>query len=96
MNPPIETPSAVSASIATQAPTATEIQSWLVTYMASLLDMAPDDVDVALPFDRYGLDSAAAAGLTGDLADWLGRKLNPSLTHDYPTIATLAQHLANP
>jgi acyl carrier protein len=32
--------------------------------------------------------------MSGDLEDWVGRKIDPTLLYDYPTIETLAQHLA--
>jgi acyl carrier protein len=70
------------------------IQAWLVSYLAESLEIEKDKVEVAIPFDRYGLDSSAAVGLTGDLQDWLGYELEPTLLYDYPTIEALAQHLA--
>ena len=72
----------------------TEIQSWIVSYLAELLELDPNDIDLAIPFDNYGLDSAVAVGMTGDLEDWMGRELDPTLLYDYPTIEVLAQHLA--
>lgn len=76
-------------------PTAAEIQDWIVAYLAELLEIEPDEVDVTIPFDRYGLDSSAAVGLTGDLEDWLGRELDPTLLYDYPTVEALVQHLSS-
>jgi acyl carrier protein len=73
---------------------AAEIQVWIVAYIAKLLEVAPDEVDVTIPFDRYGLDSSAAVGLTGDLADWLGEDIDPTLIYDYPTIEGLVHYLA--
>ncbi len=75
-------------------PTAAEIKDWIVSYLAELLEIEPDEVDVTIPFDRYGLDSSAAVGLTGDLEDWLGRELDPTLLYDYPTAEALVQHLS--
>jgi acyl carrier protein len=57
-----------------QPPTATEIQAWIVSYLAQLLEINPDEVDTAIPFDQYGLDSSAAVGMTGDLEDWMEKK----------------------
>ncbi|MDJ0897263.1 MAG: acyl carrier protein [Xenococcus sp. MO_188.B8] len=71
-----------------------EIQSWIVSYLAELLELDPNEIDLAIPFDNYGLDSAVAVGMTGDLEDWMGRELDPTLLYDYPTIEVLAQHLA--
>lgn len=78
-----------------ESPSWTEIQAWIVSYLAQLLEMNPDEINTAIPFDQYGLDSSAAVGMTGDLEDWIGRKIDPTLVYDYPTIEALAQHLAN-
>jgi acyl carrier protein len=78
----------------TQRPrSAMEIQTWIVDYLAQLLEVDPADVDVAIPFDRYGLDSAAAVGMTGELADWLDHEIDPTVLYDYPTIESLVQYL---
>lgn len=77
-----------------EPPTAAEIQAWMVSYLAELLAIEPDEVDATIPFDQYGLDSAAAVGLTGDMEEWLDRKLDPTLLYDYPTVEALARHLA--
>lgn len=71
-----------------------EIQQWLIVYLAGLLEMAYADVDVATPFDEYGLDSAAAVGMTGELEAWLEQDVDPTLPYIYTTIETLARHLA--
>jgi acyl carrier protein len=40
------------------------------------------------------LDSAAAVGMTGELADWLDHEMDPTLLYDYPTIESLVQYLS--
>jgi acyl carrier protein len=75
-------------------PTALEIQAWMVAYLSGLLEIAPERIDVRAEFVQFGLDSAAIVGFTGDLEDWLGFGLSPTLPYDYPTIAQLAQHLS--
>ena len=77
-----------------KTPTAAEIQDWIVSYLADLMEVEPDEVDVTLPFEQYGLDSAEAVELSGDLEDWLGRNLNPTLLYNYPTVEALAQQIA--
>ncbi len=84
-----------NGDIRKEPPTAAEIQAWIVSYLAELLEIEPDEVNITLPFDRYGLDSSVAVGLTGDLEDWLETKLDPTLLYDYPTIEGLSQHLAD-
>lgn len=85
---------APSAKAAPTIRSATEIQAWVVNYLADLLEVEPEEVDTAIPFDRFGLDSSAAVGLTGDLADWLGCEVDPTLLYDYPTIESLVKHLS--
>ena len=75
-------------------PTEQEIKTWLISYLAELTEMESDEIDTNLPFERYDLDSSAAVGLTVDLEEWLGQELDPTLLYDYPTINTLAKHLA--
>ena len=75
-------------------PTALEIQNWLITYLAELLFVETESIDITVPFDSYGLDSATAIGLTGDLERWLLIELDPTLIYDYPCIESLARHLA--
>ncbi|MCC5615261.1 acyl carrier protein [Nostoc sp. CHAB 5836] len=78
-----------------QMPTAANIQAWIVSYLADLLEVDSDEIEVTIPFDRYGLDSSAAVGLTGDLEDWLGCELDPTLLYDYPTVEALVKHLVS-
>lgn len=78
-----------------QLPTAADLQAWIVSYLAELLEIDPDEVNVTIPFDRYGLDSSAAVGMTGDLEDWLGCEIDPTVLYDYPTVDALVKHLSS-
>ena len=70
------------------------IQSWLLTKLADLLFVEPGDIDIHEPFANYGLGSADAVGLSGELEEWLGIELSPTVFFDYPCIAMLALYLA--
>lgn len=72
-----------------------EIQTFLLTRIASILEMDASAIDPRQPFTYYGLGSVQAVSLTGDLETFLNRKLSPTLAWDYPTIELLANHLAN-
>jgi len=72
----------------------TTIQSWLTTRLAAQLGLAPEDIDVRKPFTEYGLDSMVGVFLAGDLEEWLGLQLSPTVLWDYPTAETLAHYLA--
>ena len=76
-----------------QFPSQAEIQNWMCNYVADLLEVDISQIDVTIPFDRYGLDSSAAVGLAGDLEDYLEEELDPTLLYDYPTIESLTNHL---
>jgi acyl carrier protein len=71
-----------------------EIEQWFIHYLTEQLDLSPDQIDVTVPFDDFALDSATAIAMTGDLEDWLGRGVDPTLVYDYPTISDLAEYLA--
>lgn len=85
---------AMSQKLVLDTKPADEIRSWMVNYLSDLLEIDADDVDVTIPFDRYGLDSSAAVGLTGELEDWLGKEVPPTLLYDYPTIESLVEYLS--
>lgn len=90
------TPNSVSSNKtnpSSPSPSSEEIQDWLISYVAELLEMDIEEVDVSTPFERYGLDSSAMVVLSGDLQTWLGRELDPTLLYDYPTIQALAGYL---
>ncbi|MCC5632194.1 acyl carrier protein [Nostoc sphaeroides] len=70
------------------------IQVWLVAQFAERLEIDSEDIDTSEPFDNYGLNSAETMILLGRLEKWLGRNLSPTLIFNYPTIAELAQRLA--
>lgn len=76
-----------------QQRTLTEIQNWLISYLAELLQIEAKEIDIKIPFDSYGLDSATAIGLTGDLESWLAIELDPTLIYDYPSVEILSLHL---
>ncbi|OJT19471.1 AMP-dependent synthetase [Archangium sp. Cb G35] len=71
------------------------IQNWLLGRMAQYLGVNAEEIDVKDPFARYGLDSAVAVSLTGELAGWLGREFEPTLFWEHPSAEVLARHLVN-
>jgi acyl transferase domain-containing protein/acyl-CoA synthetase (AMP-forming)/AMP-acid ligase II/thioesterase domain-containing protein/acyl carrier protein len=70
------------------------IRAWLVEKLAAQLRVDPASLDTGAPFVQHGLDSARLVGLSGDLEAWLGRRLDPTLLYEHPTIEALARHLA--
>ncbi|HEX4603017.1 MAG TPA: acyl carrier protein [Candidatus Angelobacter sp.] len=78
----------------TEPPTEEAIRTWLITNIASVVNMDPSTIDVRQTFDNYGLDSLQAVSLSGDLETWLNREISPTVVWDYPTVEQLAQHLS--
>lgn len=70
------------------------IETWLVHHLSEQLGIAEDTIDLHKPLTEYGLDSMVGVSLAGDLEEWLGLQLSPTLLWDYPTIALLTHHLA--
>ena len=77
-------------------PGAEAIQAWLVSKLSELLGIEANEIEVGEPFASYGLGSTELVGLSGELAEWLGRQLPAELAYECPTIETLARHLAEP
>ncbi|MBP1776753.1 MAG: eryA, partial [candidate division NC10 bacterium] len=73
---------------------AESIQTWLVLRLSERLGVPPHEIDIREPFASYGLGSTEAVSLAGELAEWLGRDLPPALVYEFPTIESLARHLA--
>jgi acyl carrier protein len=71
-----------------------EIQAWLVSQVAGLLYVNPAEIDMQASFNSYGLSSRDAVMLSGDLEEWLDRRLSPTLVYEYPTISALTNFLS--
>ena len=75
--------------------TTESIQEWLIAQLAEHLGLPSEGIDTHRPITTYGLDSITGISLAGDLEAWLQLQLSPTLLWDYPTIASLAQHLTH-
>jgi acyl carrier protein len=73
---------------------AQEIQDWLVARISALTRVPPEQINVHEPYLRYGLDSVAVVALAADLEAWLGYRFRSNPVEEHPTVASLAQFLA--
>ncbi len=71
------------------------IEDWLISYLSKRLGIAADRIDPRQTLMHYGLASTEALNLVRELENWLGHPLSPTVAWNYPTIADLAQHLAD-
>ncbi|MBV9507111.1 MAG: acyl carrier protein [Acidobacteriia bacterium] len=72
-----------------------EISRWLAIAVAEKIEVSPDDLDPRRPFSEYGLGSAEAVVLVGELQEWLGRELPATLLWEFASIAKLSAFLAS-
>ena len=70
------------------------IEQWLVGRVAEEAQLDAGDVDLDRPFSAFGIDSASAAGIVGELEEWLGTEIEATALYDFPNIAALAAHLS--
>jgi 8-amino-7-oxononanoate synthase len=71
------------------------IETWLIAKLADLLAMDAGEIDPDQHLSVYGLSSMTGVMLTGDIEDWLGVRLEPTLAWEYPTVRSLARYLAD-
>jgi amino acid adenylation domain-containing protein len=80
--------------ISTQpVPSAANIVGWLTDWVARRCGVPVAAIDPARPFAEYGLVSRDAVALSGELGDWLGRPLQPTLAYDNPSISAIEAFL---
>lgn len=69
------------------------IEDWLIKNISEELSIPLEEVDVTKPFSSYELDSVTMIGLSGELESFIGLKINPTATYEYPTIEKLSTYL---
>jgi acyl carrier protein len=79
--------------MASTGTTKLEIENWLKSYVAKLLDKDGGQVDVHMDLDRFGLNSAEVVSMIGELEDWLKVELSPSLLFEHTTIDAVSTYL---
>lgn len=70
-----------------------DIVSWLVQRVSQRAGIPAHQIDPHEPFSFYGLGSVHAVELSGELQQWLGRPVPPTLFYDFPSIDRVASHL---
>lgn len=70
------------------------LQQWLVDYIAKLLKLSTDSVDIDEQLVFLGLSSIQAVTLTADLEKHLERSVDPAVLWECPTIRRLAHRLS--
>jgi acyl transferase domain-containing protein/acyl carrier protein len=69
------------------------IERWLCERVARQLELEPGDIDVDATFESFGLSSADAISLSGELELVVARELDATLIYEHPTIRLVARAL---
>jgi acyl carrier protein len=83
----------LSSSGASHVASSSEFVAWLRGYLSDLLSIPEGEIDADQSFDRLGIDSATALGLTDEVARVLGRRVEPSLFFEHRSLRLAARHL---
>ncbi len=73
----------------------TNYQILLANKIAKIKNTDASSISIKKPFAEFGIDSAKAVGLVGELEEELNTMLPATLLWDFPTIEKLSVHLAN-
>lgn len=73
-----------------------ELSAWLQTWVARAVGLEVGEVDPTKPLESFGLSSRDAVIMSGELENLLGRRVDPTVAYQYPTIAALAEALTAP
>jgi len=72
---------------------ATEVREWLRVRLSGRLKLRPEEIAADQPVTRLGVDSTEAVVISGELQEWLGKRVAPTALWDHPTIDALSEHL---
>jgi virginiamycin A acetyltransferase len=77
-----------------QSRSAVEISAWCVIYLASMLELPPNRIDVGATFASLGMDSVIRTSFMFAIEELLNVSVTPEDMIERPTIAALADYLA--
>lgn len=72
-----------------------ELREWLRRWVADATGQSIDAITVDRPMEEFGLASRDALALGGDIEDYTGVTLAPTVIYQHPTIGSLAEIIVN-
>ena len=82
------------SAISFSQPDVLRIQKLIKEVVAKNINIQPEKIDIRRPFVQFGLDSATAVSVSGELEKRLKRKITPTVFYDYENIEALSVYLA--
>jgi acyl carrier protein len=87
--------SETTANLVTQQTyTVESIQVWLKAQVAEQLSLIPEQIDIQMPLDSYGLTSMQVMIIASRAEQQLGMQIPLMLLMHYPTIAALSERIS--
>ena len=71
------------------------IEQWMTQWLVVRAGVAPEKIDLDMPFADYGLDSLTAVELSGETEDWSGVELTPIVAWNHPTVARMSSYISD-
>jgi len=69
------------------------LNTWLTERVSTYVKRKPEEIKMDVPLSEYGLDSVYALTISGDIEDYLGISIEPTIMWDFPTIEKLSKVL---
>ena len=70
------------------------ILRWLITRVASYLDLPASAVDPMVPLAEMGVDSVHAISLVGDVEAHFDIDVDETMIFDYPALSHIAEYIS--
>lgn len=70
-----------------------DIIDWMANYINDITGKKMLGSKLEAPFNELGLDSAAVINMTGDLSEWLGIEIDPTIAYEFPTIRSFSENV---
>lgn len=66
---------------------------FLIQTVSGILGKQPSNINIEDTFSSLGIDSQMAVSISGEIQEYIGRNLEPTLLYNYPTIKRLVSHI---
>ena len=86
---------AAGSSESAQPRSAAAISAWCVNYLATMMELPPERIDVGATFASLGMDSVVRTSFQFALEELLNVPVTSDDLIERPTIAALADHFAS-
>ncbi|PYD40062.1 polyketide synthase [Serratia plymuthica] len=72
---------------------AAHISEAIVSALAQVVNLSPEQIDAETAFSEYGIDSILTVNFTNKINELIGVRLNPAALYDYRSVASLSGHI---